>query len=388
MGDDVVRIFDTTLRDGEQSPGFSLTSEQKIQFARQLQLLKVDVIEAGFPAASPDDFLGVQRIAREIEGPIVGGLARCVASDIDRCAEAVKDAARPRIHTFMSTSDIHLDHQFKLTRQQAKERAIEMVTRAKGYVDDVEFSPMDATRSDWEYVYEVLDAVVEVGATTLNIADTCGYIQPEEFGRLIKGVRQNVHGIDNAIISVHCHNDLGLATANSLMAVLNGARQVECCVNGIGERAGNAALEEVVMALTVRKDIYGVRVNVDTSQLFPTSRMLSDFTDSPVQRNKAIVGDNAFAHESGIHQDGMLKDNRTYEIMDAASVGSAGSRLVLGKHSGRHALKVRLSQLGHTISQDELNEAFKRFKELADRKKEIDDQDLEEILARTLAAAQ
>lgn len=382
---DTVRIFDTTLRDGEQSPGFSLTSEQKLVFARQLQQLRVDVIEAGFPAASPDDFTAVQRIASEVEGPIIAGLARCVADDIDKCAQAVKDAAKPRIHTFISTSDIHLEGQFKLSRQQAKDRAIEMVSRAKSYVDDVEFSPMDSTRSEWEYVYEVLEAVVEVGATTVNIADTCGYSQPEEFGRFIASIRKNVHGIENAVISVHCHNDLGLATANSLMAIQNGARQVECCVNGIGERAGNAALEEVVMALKVRTDIYGVEVNVDTSQLFPASRLLSAFTSSPVQRNKAVVGDNAFAHESGIHQDGMLKDSRTYEIMEAALVGYGATRLVLGKHSGRHALKVRLAQLGHNLTQEELNETFKHFKELADHKREISDEDLEEILTKTHA---
>ncbi len=387
MDSNVVRIFDTTLRDGEQAPGFSLTSEQKLAMARQLQQLRVDVIEAGFPAASPDDFTAVQRIAREIEGPIIAGLARCVADDVDACARAVKDAARPRIHTFISTSDIHLEGQFRLSRQQAKERAVEMVSRAKSYVDDVEFSPMDATRSEWEYVYEVLEAVIAAGATTVNIADTCGYAQPEEFGRFIRSIRENVRGIERAVISVHCHNDLGLATANSLIAIQNGARQVECCINGIGERAGNAALEEVVMALKIRTDIYGVDVNVDTSQLVPASRMLSAFTNSPVQRNKAVVGDNAFAHESGIHQDGMLKDTRTYEIMEAAMVGYGSTKLVLGKHSGRHALKVRLAQLGHTLTQEELNETFLRFKELADRKKEITDEDLEEILVRTHAGA-
>jgi 2-isopropylmalate synthase len=387
MDSNVVRIFDTTLRDGEQAPGFSLTSEQKLAMARQLQQLRVDVIEAGFPAASPDDFTAVQRIAREIEGPIIAGLARCVADDVDACARAVKDAARPRIHTFISTSDIHLEGQFRLSRQQATERAVEMVSRAKSYVDDVEFSPMDATRSEWEYVYEVLEAVIAAGATTVNIADTCGYAQPEEFGRFIRSIRENVRGIERAVISVHCHNDLGLATANSLIAIQNGARQVECCINGIGERAGNAALEEVVMALKIRKDIYGVDVNVDTSQLVPASRMLSAFTNSPVQRNKAVVGDNAFAHESGIHQDGMLKDTRTYEIMEAAMVGYGSTKLVLGKHSGRHALKVRLAQLGHTLTQEELNETFVRFKELADRKKEITDEDLEEILVRTHAGA-
>jgi 2-isopropylmalate synthase len=378
---DRIIIFDTTLRDGEQSPGFSLTSEQKIKMAHQLARLGVDVIEAGFPAASPDDFTAVQRVAREVRGPTIAGLARCVPDDIDRCWEAVKEAEHPRIHTFISTSDIHLDGQFKLSRPQALERAVEMVKRAKSYCEDVEFSPMDATRSEWEYLYEMLGAVVEVGATTINIADTCGYAIPDEFGQLIAGIFDSVPGAEKTIVSVHCHNDLGLAVANSLAAVRAGARQIECCINGIGERAGNAALEEVVMALSVRQDLFGAHHEINLSEIHPTSQMLQEFTEVRVQPNKAIVGANAFAHEAGIHQDGMLKDRRTYEIMEANALGyTHGSRLVLGKHSGRHALKVRLAALGYDLSMEELNGAFAAFKNVADFKKEVSDADLHEIM--------
>jgi 2-isopropylmalate synthase len=376
-----IRIFDTTLRDGEQAPGFAMTSDQKIEFARQLQRLNVDIIEAGFPAASPDDFAAVQRIAREVKGPVIAGLARCVPEDIDRCWEAVKVAESPRIHTFISTSDIHLERQFRLTREQAKDRAVEMVARAKSYCDDVEFSPMDATRSDWSYLYEVLDAVIAAGATTINIADTCGYSIPEEFGELLQGIWGRVPNADRAILSVHCHNDLGLATANSLTAIRSGARQVEVCVNGIGERAGNAALEEVVMALNVRKDFFGhFGTMVNTREIHQASAMLTQFTGQGVQANKPIVGANAFAHESGIHQDGMLKDHHTYEIMEAEATGYGQTRLILGKHSGRHALKVRLAQLGFDLSQDDLNAAFRRFKDVADYKKEVSDEDLRDIM--------
>ncbi len=375
-----VRIFDTTLRDGEQSPGFSLTSPQKLEMARQLAKLNVDVIEAGFPAASPDDFEAVRRIAREVRGPIVAGLARAVAADIDQCWEAVKDAERPRIHTFLSSSDIHLEGQFRLKREEAKARAVEMVKRAKGYTEDVEFSPMDATRSDWAYVCEVLEAVIDAGATTVNIADTCGFAQPDEFGLMIAYIREHVPNIEKATISVHCHNDLGLAVANSLAAIKAGARQVECCVNGIGERAGNAALEELIMALTVRKEHYKMETGINVAEIVPTSDMLQQFTGVSVQPNKAVVGANAFAHESGIHQDGMLKDARTYEIMSAQAIGADGTKLVMGKHSGRHALRVRLEQLGLLIGQDELNDAFARFKELADTKKEVTDEDLKHIV--------
>jgi 2-isopropylmalate synthase len=376
-----VRIFDTTLRDGEQSPGFSLTSSQKIQIAQQLARLGVDVIEAGFPAASPDDFAAVQRIAREVHGPVIAGLARAVPEDVDRCWQAVRDAPKPRIHVFLSTSDIHLEGQFRISRAEATARAAEMVARAKGYTEDVEFSPMDATRSDWGYVCEVLEAIIKAGATTVNIADTCGFAQPDEFGMMIAYIREHTAGIDDVVVSVHCHNDLGLAVANSLAAVQAGARQVECCVNGIGERAGNAALEELVMALTVRKDRYGLELGINHEELVPTSQLLQEFTGVGVQPNKAVVGANAFAHESGIHQDGMLKDARTYEIMSAAAIGAEGTKLVLGKHSGRHALRVRLEQLGVALSPEELKHVFAGFKDLADRKKEVSDDDLRTLVA-------
>jgi 2-isopropylmalate synthase len=386
---DRVIIFDTTLRDGEQSPGFSLNSDQKLKIAHQLANLGVDVIEAGFPAASPDDFEAVQRIASEVRGPSIAGLARCVPEDIDRCWEAVRQAEHPRIHTFISTSDIHLDGQFKLSRTEALERAVEMVTRAKRYCDDVEFSPMDATRSERDYLYEVLAAAVEAGATTINIADTCGYAMPDQFGALIKGIFHEVPGADRVVVSVHCHDDLGLAVANSLAAVHNGARQIECCINGIGERAGNAALEEVVMALSVRKDFFNLQHEINLAELHPTSRMLQEFTGISVQPNKAIVGANAFAHESGIHQDGMLKDRRTYEIMEANALGYIdGSRLILGKHSGRHALKVRLAQLGYQVNVDELKQAFAAFKSVADFKKEVSDDDLHRIMETAVSTQQ
>jgi 2-isopropylmalate synthase len=310
---------------------------------------------------------------------VIAGLARAVASDIDQCWAAIKDAQHPRIHTFLSSSDIHLESQFRLKRSEARERAQEMVARAKSYTDDVEFSPMDATRSDWAYVCDVLEAVINAGATTVNIADTCGFAQPDEFGLLITYIREHVPNISQATISVHCHNDLGLAVANSLAAIKAGARQVECCVNGIGERAGNAALEELAMALTVRRDHHQVSHRLNLHELVPTSNMLQQFTGVLVQPNKAVVGLNAFAHESGIHQDGMLKDARTYEIMSASAIGAAGSRLVLGKHSGRHALRTRLEELGLLLTQEELNHAFTGFKQLADRKNEVTDEDLRQI---------
>ncbi|MCC7106944.1 MAG: 2-isopropylmalate synthase [Chloroflexi bacterium] len=386
---DRIIIFDTTLRDGEQAPGFSLTSDQKIEFAHQLARLGVDVIEAGFPAASPDDFEAVRKIAREVKGPTIAGLARAVPDDIDRCWEAVRESESPRIHTFISTSDIHLQGQFRLSREEARERAVAMVRRARGYCENVEFSPMDATRSDWSYLYEVLEAVIQAGATTLNIADTCGYSIPDEFGELIAGIFDRVPSAHKAVVSVHCHNDLGLAVANALSAVRNGARQVECCVNGIGERAGNTALEEFVMALNVRRDFLDFATEIDTTQIQPTSEMLQRFTGVHVQPNKAIVGANAFAHESGIHQDGMLKDARTYEIMEAGALGYAtGTRLVLGKHSGRHGLKVRLEHLGYSLEPEALNQAFRDFKNLADFKKEVTDEDLHALMRdRSTAAA-
>jgi 2-isopropylmalate synthase len=377
---DKVRIFDTTLRDGEQSPGASMNVEEKIIVSRQLKKLGVDIIEAGFALSSRGDFEAIRRIAHEIEGPTVCSLARARPEDIDCSWEALKGAPRPRIHTFISTSDIHLKHQFRMTREEALNRAVEMVERARGYVEDVEFSPMDASRSDESYLYEVLEAVIEAGATTVNIPDTVGYALPERFGALIKGIKDNVPNIDKAVISVHCHNDLGLAVANSLFAVINGARQVECTINGIGERAGNASLEEIVMILKTRKDLLGLETSVNTEQIYPTSRLVSSITGMMVQANKAIIGDNAFAHEAGIHQDGLLKEKITYEIMRPESVGISQSTLVLGKHSGRHAFRTRLSELGYELTSEDLGKAFERFKELADKKKDVFDEDIEAIV--------
>jgi 2-isopropylmalate synthase len=387
---DYVKIFDTTLRDGEQSPGFSLSSPQKVMLAQQLAKLGVDVIEAGFPAASPEDFAAVQRIAREVRGPAIAGLARAEAEDIDQCWEAIRDADKPRIHTFLSSSDIHLESQFRLKRSEALARAHSMVARAKSYTLDVEFSPMDATRSDWSYVCEVLEAVIDAGATTVNIADTCGFAQPDEFGVMITYIREHVANIGNATISVHCHNDLGLAVANSLAAIKAGARQVECCVNGIGERAGNTALEELVMALTVRRDHHRIAHGIQLDQLAPTSNMLQQFTGVLVQPNKAIVGLNAFAHvEGGIHSDreGVLSYARTYETMSAAAIGAEATRLVLGKDSGRQALRTRLEELGLLLTQDELNHAFVGFKNLAVDKQEVTDEDLRQIAQNGRRAA-
>ncbi len=378
--EDRVYIFDTTLRDGEQSPGASLTSDEKLEIARQLVRLGVDIIEAGFPIASPDDFEAVRRIARDLRGVVVCGLARAVPEDIDRAWEAIKEAETPRLHTFMSTSDIHLVHQFKVSRESALESIHSMVRRAKGYCMDVEFSPMDATRTDPDFLFKALEMAIAAGATTVNVPDTVGYTTPDEFAELIRGIFANVPNIHNAIVSVHCHNDLGMATSNSLAAVLAGARQVECTINGIGERAGNASLEEVVMAIHTRKDVYKLTTGINTHQIYKTSRMVSNYTGVPVQPNKAVVGANAFAHESGIHQDGVLKERSTYEIMDARSIGLANNSLVMGKHSGRHALRVRLQELGYSLSGEELNRAFARFKEIADKKKEVSDRDLEAIV--------
>lgn len=355
--------------------------EEKMMIARQLARLGVDIIEAGFAYSSPGDFEAVRRISHEVEGPVICSLARAKPEDIDSAWDALKGAPRPRIHTFISTSDIHLKYQFRLTREEALKRAVEMVQRAKGYVEDVEFSPMDASRSDPDYLYEVLEAVIDAGATTVNIPDTVGYALPFEFGALIKGIRENVTNIDKAIISVHCHNDLGLAVANSLTAITNGAGQVECTINGIGERAGNASLEEIVMILRTRRDILGVDTRVVTEQIYPTSRLVSSITGIMVQPNKAVVGDNAFAHESGIHQDGLLKEKTTYEIMRPESIGIAQSKLVMGKHSGRHAFKTRLKELGYELTEENLNKAFERFKRLADQKKEVFDEDIEAIVA-------
>lgn len=380
----VVRIFDTTLRDGEQSPGASLTSAEKIDIARQLARLGVDIIEAGFPAASPDDLEGVRRIAREVgtaDGPVICGLARATKSDIDKAWEAVKDAAKPRIHTFIATSDIHLQHKLRMTREQVIERAREMVTYARSLCEDIEFSPEDAGRSDPDYLIEVLTVAIEAGATTLNIPDTVGYLTPHEYGALMHKLITETPGGDRVIWSVHCHDDLGLATANTLAGLAAGARQAEVTVNGIGERAGNTSLEEVVMALHTRPSFYHLTTNIDTTQIARSSRMVSNFTGIPVQPNKAIVGANAFSHEAGIHQDGMLKHQATYEIMTPETVGLSQSNLVLGKHSGRHAFRVRLRDLGVELGEDDLNQAFQRFKELADKKKVVTDADIEALIA-------
>ena len=386
-----VRIFDTTLRDGEQSPGATMTSAEKLQIARALARMGVDVIEAGFPAASPDDLEAVRRIAIEVGNPdprrngapvpIIAGLARAVRSDIDAAWEAVRHAARPRIHTFLATSPIHMQHKLRMTPQQVVQRVREMVAYAKALTDDVEFSPEDAGRSEPEFLYEVLAAAIEAGATTLNIPDTVGYTTPEEFYRLIRGIMEHVPDIEQVVVSVHCHNDLGLATANTLAGLMAGARQAEVTINGIGERAGNTALEEVVMALRVRHDAYGLETGIDTTQIVRVSQMVARITGMVVQPNKAIVGANAFAHEAGIHQDGMLKHHQTYEIMRPEMVGWSRSRLVLGKHSGRHALRVRLEELGYKLSPAELDRVFRDFKRLADRKKTITDADLQALVS-------
>ena len=378
---DKVIIFDTTLRDGEQSPGATLNAEEKLEIAKQLARLGVDVIEGGFPAASPGDLRAVQRIAREVRGPTICGLARCVKGDIDAAWEAIKDAEKGRIHVFIATSDIHMKHKLRMTREQVIERTRDMVAYAKSLCDDVEFSPEDAGRSDPEFLHEVLGVAIAAGATTVNIPDTVGYVMPSEFGALIRGIRENTPGIENVIISTHCHDDLGVAVANSLAGVMEGARQVECCVNGLGERAGNAALEEIVMALYTRPQFYNLTTNVDTTELYPTSRMVANYTGLAVQANKAIVGANAFAHEAGIHQDGILKNRLTYEIMNAQTVGLAKSTLVLGKLSGRHAFRDKLEQMGYHLDQEQLNRAFDRFKVLADRKKMISERDIEAIVS-------
>ena len=381
----MIRIFDTTLRDGEQSPGASMNVEEKIMIAKQLARLNVDIIEAGFAYSSPGDFEAVRRIANEVEGPTICSLARARPEDIDRAWDALKGAPKIRIHTFLSTSDIHLKHQFRMTREEALKRAVDMVQRARGFVDDVEFSPMDASRSDPSYLCDVVEAVIEAGAGTVNIPDTVGYTTPQEFGRLIRTIRERVKKIDRAVISVHCHNDLGLAVANALAAVAEGAGQVECTINGIGERAGNASLEEVVMGLRTRKDSYAADTAIITEEISKTSRLVSKITGMVVQPNKAIVGANAFAHTSGIHQDGLLKEKSTYEIMRPESIGLTQSKMVMGKLSGRHAFRQRLEELGYKLSEDELNHAFERFKRLADQKKEIYEEDLEVIVSEEIA---
>jgi 2-isopropylmalate synthase len=379
-----VLIFDTTLRDGEQSPGASMNQEEKLRIAWQLEKLGVDIIEAGFPVASDGDFLSVQQIAREVRRPQIAGLARANLNDIDRAWEAIKEAAHPRIHTFISTSDIHLKYQLKKTRDQVMKEACAAVAHACSFTPNVEFSPMDATRTDRDYLCDIVEAVIGQGATTVNIPDTVGYIMPQEFGSLIAYLFEKVKNIHQAVISMHCHNDLGLAVANSLAAVKNGARQVECTINGIGERAGNTAMEEVVMALATRKDYFGFSTGIKTEYIYQSSRLLTHITGIPVQPNKAIVGANAFAHESGIHQDGLIKEKITYEIMTPQSVGISGTHLVLGKHSGRHAISEHLKKMGYKLNADEIKRVFVRFKELADVKKEIFDEDLESIVYEEL----
>jgi 2-isopropylmalate synthase len=372
-----VRIFDTTLRDGEQSAGAALHHYEKLQIARQLEKLKVDVIEAGFPASSEADFNSVREIAATIEHSIIAGLARCKTSDIQAVWDAVKVAKHPRIHTFIATSDIHIQAKFNKTREEVLNMAVEHVRFAKSLCQDVEFSAEDAGRTDPDFLMAVLEAVIHAGATTINIPDTVGYTLPNEFGRLIYQIRHRVPNIDQAIISTHCHNDLGLAVANSLMGVMNGARQVECTINGIGERAGNAAMEEIVMALHVRRDVMeGIHTTIEPVHFYETSRMVSDMTSIPVQPNKAIVGRNAFAHESGIHQDGFLKGRDTYEILEPEMVGVNGTDLPLGPRSGRAALRMRLKALGYDLSNEALAQAFPVFKEMADAKKRLNDDDL------------
>ena len=379
-----VIIFDTTLRDGEQAAGTSLNLQEKLEIARQLDKLGVDVIEAGFPASSIGDFEAVGLVARELRRPTICALTLANVEGVDRAWEAVKEAEHPRIHVFLSASDIHLAHQLKKSRDEVLKMSRETVARAKSYLDDVEFSPMDASRADRAYLYQILERVIEAGATTVNIPDTVGYATPQEFGSLIQGILDNVPNIGKAVVSVHCHDDLGLAVANSLEAIRVGARQVECTINGIGERAGNASMEEIVMALKTRRGFFKLSTNIDTTQIYRTSRLVSDLTGFPVQANKAIVGANAFRHQSGIHQDGVLKKSITYEIMDPKWVGIPSSSLVLSKVSGRHAFKERLSELGYALSEEDLNRAFQGFKALADKKKDITDRDIESLIAEEL----
>lgn len=386
--DNYVRIFDTTLRDGEQSPGATMTSNEKLDVARVLAKMGVDIIEAGFPAASPDDLEAVRRIAMEVgnpgdgsRAPVICALARASKKDIDLAWEGVRLAARPRIHTFIATSEIHMKYKLKMDREQVIERVQEMVAYARSLCEDVEFSPEDAGRSDPEFLYLVLGEAIKAGAKTLNIPDTVGYTTPNEFGALIANIIANTPGIEDCIVSVHCHDDLGLATSNTLAGILAGARQAEVTINGIGERAGNTSLEEVVMALHTRRPFFNLTTGIDTTQIMRASKMVSNYTGIVIQPNKAIVGANAFAHEAGIHQDGMLKHHLTYEIMRPETVGVTQSRLVLGKHSGRHALKARLQELGYSLDEEELNKVFERFKLLAEKKKEIADGDLEALVS-------
>jgi 2-isopropylmalate synthase len=379
---DIVKIFDTTLRDGEQSPGATLTLPEKVEIARHLEAMGVDIIEAGFPISSNGDFESVKAIAGEITKSTVAGLARCTPKDIERAGEAVKHAKKPRIHVFLATSKIHREHKLKKGKQDILRIAVESIKQALQYTRDVEFSPEDASRTELDFLEEITQAAVEAGATTINLPDTVGYATPKSYGEIFSHLLKKLPILreKRVILSTHCHNDLGLAVANSLAGIENGARQVECTINGIGERAGNAALEEIVMALRVRSDAYGAKTNIDSTKLFPASRMVSTLTGLTVQRNKAIVGQNAFAHEAGIHQDGILKYRETYEIMDPAAIGLPSNSLVLGKHSGRHAFKDRVTSLGYVLNDEQLEAAFTRFKALADKKKEVFDEDIEALV--------
>ena len=380
MANNRVRFLDTTLRDGEQSAGIGMTGEEKMEIAKQLERLRVDIIEAGFAASSPGDFQAVNNIAKEVKDAQICSLARAHPNDIDQAWEAIKVAQAPRIHVFLSSSEIHVMHQLRKNREEVMELAVSMVERAKGYCNDVEFSPMDATRTEPQYLYDMLEAVIRAGATTINVADTVGYAIPSNFTTLLQDIQERVAGIENVTLSVHCHNDLGLAVSNSLAAVEAGARQIEGCINGIGERAGNASLEEIIMGLDTRKDLFQIDMGIDTTQLYPASRLVSRITGMAVQANKAIVGENAFRHASGIHQDGVLKNRSTYEVMDPARVGVPSNSLVLGKLSGRAGLQSRLEDLGYTLSRDEISNVFESFKVLADKKREVTDRDLEILM--------
>jgi 2-isopropylmalate synthase len=380
MATDRVVIFDTTLRDGEQAPGCSMTLDEKVRVAHQLERLNVDVIEAGFPIASPGDFESVRQVSRTVQAPIVAGLARCVDADIDRAGEALAEATKGRIHVFLATSRIHREHKLKKNRAEIVRLAVDGIERALGFCDDVEFSPEDASRTEPEFLKEVVEAAIDAGARTINIPDTVGYAVPSQFAELIEMLMSQVSNVAQAVISVHCHDDLGMAVANSLAAVRAGARQVECTVNGLGERAGNCSLEEVVMALATRGDFFGVRTGINTRQIMNASRLVSTVTGVPVPPNKAVVGRNAFAHEAGIHQDGVLKRKSTYEIMRPEDVGLEEGHLVLGKHSGRHAFRKRLEELGISLEDEHLDHAFEAFKRLADKKKQIYDEDVEALV--------
>ncbi|NLC69330.1 MAG: 2-isopropylmalate synthase [Clostridiaceae bacterium] len=380
-----IKIFDTTLRDGEQTPGVNLNVHEKVEIARQLERLGVDVIEAGFAIASPGDFEAVNEVSKVIKDVKVASLARALEKDIDVAWEAVKNARMPRIHTFIATSDIHMKHKLRMTEEEVLERAIQMVRYAKKYCEDVEFSAEDASRTRMDFLYKVIEETIKAGATVINIPDTVGYATPGEFGELIRGIKNNVPNIDKVDISVHCHNDLGMAVANSLVAVENGATQVECTINGLGERAGNAALEEIIMGIDTRKDFYKAGHKIDTTQIYRSSRLVSTLTGITVQPNKAIVGANAFAHESGIHQHGVLAEKTTYEIMKPESIGLKQNRLVLGKLSGRHAFEEKLKEMGYNLTKEQITNAFQKFKELADRKKDVTDKDIEALVEEKVA---